>query len=118
MEDARVVESFHLLTLSPDGHSAAVNDPSDHVRLVDLDDGRPIGRPVPIGATQASWFTHDGTALLTTAPNGGARWSIDPRLWRDEACALAGRNLTQAERNRDLPNAGSRHATCPDNPLP
>ena len=94
--------------------AAAVNDLSNHVRLVDLDAGRPIGPPLPIGGLSASWFTHDGTALLTSAPNGGARWSIDPRRWREEACALAGRNLTQAEWHRYLPNAGSRHATCPD----
>ena len=105
------------MSLSDDGRYAAVNDLSNHVRLVDLDAGRPIGPPLPIAALTGSSFTHDGKALLTNAPNGGARWNIDPSRWRDEACALAGRNLTQAEWHRYLPNAGRRHATCPNHPL-
>jgi WD40 repeat protein len=115
---AITLKTGYLLMLSTDGRSATINDLSNHVRLIDLDAGRPIGPPLPIGALSASWLTHDGKALLTSSPNGGARWSIDPRRWREEACALAGRNLTEAEWRRYLPNAGQRHATCPDNPLP
>ena len=37
--------------------------------------------------------------------------------WRDDACALAGRNLTQQEWDRYLPDDGPRHATCPQFPL-
>ena len=42
---------------------------------------------------------------------------IDPPIWRDEACTLAGRNLTEEEWERYLPNEGPRQATCPQFPL-
>ena len=29
--------------------------------------------------------------------NGTVLWSLDPQLWRDRACHLAGRNMSQNE---------------------
>ena len=63
----------YAMSLNADGRYAAINDLSNHMRLVDLDAGRPIGPPLPIGALSGSLFTRDGKALLTNAPNRAAR---------------------------------------------
>jgi hypothetical protein len=60
--------------------------------------------------------TPDGKVLVTGDGTRMVRWNIDQSTWPANACAVAGRNLTAAEWDRHLPNAGPRRATCPDLP--
>ena len=53
----------------------------------------------------------------SVAGHGGALMSVDPMVWRQQACALAGRNLTRAEWARYLPGEPPR-PTCPQFPAP
>ena len=52
----------------------------------------------------------DSKALTTS-------WDLDEAHWQAQACAAAGRNLTQEEWDRYLPDAGPRRATCADWPV-
>ena len=64
-------------------------------------------------AGSGSVFNRDGTIIGTQGPNGGALMSVDPAVWRQDACAVVGRNLTAAEWARDLPGR-TPHKTCPE----
>jgi hypothetical protein len=63
-----------------------------------------------------------GSSLPPVLPgdtlNGrGAVMALDRSTWREEACELAGRNMTEDEWHRYLPDDGPRRATCPQFPL-
>jgi WD40 repeat protein/DNA-binding SARP family transcriptional activator len=50
------------------------------------------------GATSAVAFEPDGKALVAVDDHGGAfAWPTSRTAWQQDACALAGRNLTRAE---------------------
>ncbi len=65
------------------------------------------------GALLAIGFVPDGTGLLVGDSGGGLRrlaWGVD--AWRSQLCGAAGRNMTQAEWDRFLPDEPYR-STCP-----
>jgi hypothetical protein len=43
-------------------------------------------------------------------------WSLDPVIWRERACEIAGRSLTDAEVREYLPNNPDAPPTCTDFP--
>ena len=60
---------------------------------------------------------HSGRVGYASTPDGRATvWDLAPDHVRDEACALAGRNLTQEEWHRYLAWAGPRRKSCPQFP--
>ena len=61
-------------------------------------------------------FSDDGRTLYSASADGTLRaWAVTPDAWRDEVCAVAGRNLTQAEWARYLPDV-PYEKTCPQWP--
>ncbi|HJS94434.1 MAG TPA: hypothetical protein VJ741_09235, partial [Solirubrobacteraceae bacterium] len=64
-------------------------------------------------ATSAAAFEPRGRALLVVDDHGGAfAWPTSLTAWQQDACALAGRNLTRAEWTQFV--AGPRYSTvCP-----
>ena len=102
-----------VLAVSPDGHSAVTSDLQGLVQRIDLRAGRTIGPPIPILFPGPAVFGRDDTTIYASTPDGRATvWDFAPDHVRDEACVLAGRNLTQAEWHHYLPWAGPRRATC------
>ena len=75
----------------------------------DLATGTVLGSMSGIGV-----LTQDGYALTTADEALGdiIVWSLDPAVWKQRACEVAGRNLTRAEWQRYLPDEPYR-ATCP-----
>ena len=58
-------------------------------------------------------FSPDGKVLATPGVDAhGMLWDVDPAVWRERACAIAGRNLTRAEWRLYLPGTAYRE-TCP-----
>jgi hypothetical protein len=54
--------------------------------------------------------------LLSSSADGIIRrWDVDPESWHEQVCFLAGRNRTQAEWNRYLPDV-PYEKTCPQWP--
>ena len=41
-------------------------------------------------------------------------WDLDPAHWIDGACAVAGRNLTEAEWEQYIGDLASYRQTCPE----
>ena len=104
------------LAYSRDGRYLVVNDASSSVRLVDTTAHQALG-PRWRGLSGAgAVFNDDGRIVGTSTPSAGALMTIDPKVWRRDACALAGRNLTVAEWHQYLPGQGPRRRTCPQYP--
>ncbi len=62
-----------------------------------------VGPALPLDPFTGPVFSRDSRTLGTSTPAGGALLSVDPVVWRHEACRLAGRNLTDDEWARYLP---------------
>ncbi len=105
------------LAYSRDGRYVVVNDTSWSVRLVDTAAHQAVGPPWKGLAYAGAVFNDDGRIIGTSTPTTGALMNIDPKVWRREACVLAGRNLTAEEWQKYLPGPGSASAHLPAVPL-
>ncbi|MGY1616579.1 BTAD domain-containing putative transcriptional regulator [Geodermatophilus sp. SYSU D00691] len=86
--------------------------------LVDVERGLVRARPLPGSEVDGRGATH----LLLLVPRelvtlsgerAGRRYPMEPSVWLDQACAIAGRDLTRAEWARYLPDRGWE-PTCSD----
>ncbi len=99
-----------------DGRMLVSEDAADSARLIDTTERRVVGPSMPTAKGSGAVFSRDGKTLGTSTPSGGVLMSIDPEVWRREACELAGRNLTETEWRTYLPAEGPRQRTCPEFP--
>lgn len=91
---------------------------SGPIWLVRLDDRYVYTPGFPPGRGGAPSFSPDGKRLATSRPEGGINiWDVDPAVWKQRACELAGRNLSQMEWAKYLPNGGNHRKTCDQWPL-
>jgi DNA-binding SARP family transcriptional activator/WD40 repeat protein len=90
--------------------------PERGAQLFDVASGQPIGDPFPTGEFTAITVSPDGQHLVIHDGRHLMRWNLDQSTWAGIACEAAGRNLTRAEWDRYLANAGRYRATCPDLP--
>ncbi|HET6954888.1 MAG TPA: WD40 repeat domain-containing protein, partial [Acidimicrobiales bacterium] len=106
---------IYRVAFSPDGSLVAAGDfaPSDsaQVRLIDVATRQPVGDPFR-GFPGPLSFGPDSTVLALPGTGGSSLWHIDPAVWRERACEIAGRNLTPAERHEYLPNDPDAAPTC------
>ena len=80
--------------------------------------GQAIGDPFPsLALYSALSASPDGKTLITGDGTQMMRWNIDWTTWRQTACRIVGRNLTQAEWSLYLPNGGPYRPTCPEYPI-
>jgi WD40 repeat protein len=62
-------------------------------------------------------FSPDGKLLAVAGVVSRAMlWDVDPAVWPERACAIAGRNLTREEWKLYLPSGTRYRATCPEWP--
>jgi WD40 repeat protein len=98
----------------PDGRTVATSGVDGRVFLFDVQRGqlrgRPLGNPGEGYAHLMPGPTDELVVLHGERP--GRRYPLEPRVWLDEACAIAGRNLTRAEWQRYLPDRPYER-TCP-----
>ena len=115
----------------PDGTFLATSTLSGGTRLWDPATGLGYGgelasspRPASLeptielpGLGLRNAFSPDGKQLAV--PGVETRpmlWDVDPAVWRERACAIAGRNLTPEEWRLYLPSGTDYRATCPQWP--
>ena len=110
-DDHGTVSTLHV-EFSPDGHTLATSHSDGSVALWDVASQEPIGpllldpaaHGVEISVTAR--FTPDGAHLFVLSDpdhpgeggasnlSSGIRWEVDPGLWLQRACTLAGGGLT------------------------
>jgi WD40 repeat protein/DNA-binding SARP family transcriptional activator len=106
------------VTFSPDGSLLTADDfngssPAEStIRLVDVATRQLVGDPF-VGLPGRPSFSPDGTVMATPPTTSTLLWNLDPEVWRERACEIAGRSLTDAERQEYLPNDPSAPPTCP-----
>jgi WD40 repeat protein len=109
---------LQALAITPDAKRIASVSRDGAVRLWDRASGRPIGPPLEAHGVQTGGITYldEGSRLMTGGFDGTIiSWDMTPEAWAAQACALAGRNLTQAEWEQYLPGK-TYHKTCPSFP--
>jgi WD40 repeat protein len=100
------------VAFSPDGHTLATSHSDQSAALWDVASQEPIGPPLPATsadpgseASVTARFTPDGARLFVLSdPDPGERraatlgpairWEVDPEVWLQQACAVAGGGLT------------------------
>ena len=92
-----------------DGRTVVTSGLDGMVSLFDVERGLVRGRPLPASADAG-----EGVTFLVPVPSDelvalsgertGRRYPLEPSAWLEEACAVAGRNLTRAEWDRYLPD--------------
>ena len=108
------------LAFSPDGSLLAASDlnqsfTASTTRLVDVATRQTVGEPL-VGLPTPPSFSPDGTTMATSSLRNTLLWSLDPVIWRERACEIAGRSLTDAEVREYLPNNPDAPPTCADFP--
>jgi WD40 repeat protein len=103
------------LAFSPDGSLLAAGDfsvsTSSSTRLIDVATRQPIGDAFP-GASGYVSFSPDGTTVAMSSPSATLLWDLDVATWREQACQIAGGNLTATEMRKYLPNDPDAPPTC------
>ena len=91
--------------------------PDTHVTLYDADRGLVRARmPVTAGDVEAQTFllrAVDGEVSAVVRGHPGRTYPLDPQVWLDRACAVAGRDLTRDEWSSYLPGR-EYEQTCTD----
>ena len=96
------------IDLADDGRLLVTASRQSEARLWDLVAEVPLGVPFPdpgVGQILGDGFSltplpalsADGRYLAMSGARGSVLWSLDAHLWRERACQLAGRNMTENE---------------------
>ena len=107
--------SYNDAVLALDENSrllAVVAGPS--ATLWDVETGIQIGEPFPNDEDNLIGIQDGVRAPQLITAEGRARliWNLDVDSWRDLACDMAGRSMTQAEWDQYGPSGADYHATC------
>jgi WD40 repeat protein/DNA-binding SARP family transcriptional activator len=104
------------LAFSPDGGLLAAGDIKSlavsTTRLVDVATRQTVGEPQAGLPAVSPSFSPDGTTMATSSLSNTLLWSLDPVIWRERLCEIAGRSLTDAEVREYLPNNPDAPPTC------
>jgi WD40 repeat protein len=101
---------------TPNGRTLATSSADGTVQLWDVASRRTLGAPLVVQRNDfvAGILNRDGSYLYAL-PTGteGLRLALAPRRWRDLACQIAGRELTQREWDAVLPDRPYREVCAP-----
>jgi WD40 repeat protein len=108
---------FIWMEFTPDSTMLASAGQDGAVALWDVETQNPIGPPLTIEPDSfiAADLSPDGSRLYAASLTRRAvRWDIGPDAWKQHACRVAGRELTQQEWADALPGRPYRTVCQPD----
>jgi WD40 repeat protein len=93
------------LDYRPDGRVLLTGGSDGTARLIDVETQTEIGVPLPgTDNIPAYAYYFDQRNIFVMQPDGsGVLWFADPNSWKQRACSIAGRSLTEEEWERFLP---------------
>ncbi len=103
------------VAIGPDGlrgWRGVASSTANGISLWDVATGQPIGESI-VGSTNTAFssVTSFNAVLMGDAEHRRMMlWDLDPAVWRVRACEAAGRNLTQEEWTKFLPEGEPYHA--------
>jgi WD40 repeat protein len=105
------------VSFAPDGATLVTADDGGGVHLWTTATRQLIGTVEPLGpdTPATASFIGPGRVLIAYLDGDVFEWDTNPNAWEAQACAVAGRNLTQAEWATLFPNRPYQ-ATCPQYP--
>ncbi|WES65546.1 BTAD domain-containing putative transcriptional regulator [Microbacter sp. GSS18] len=109
------IGSATALDLSDDDALLLLTTSEPRVALYDLDAGHMMGDALTAdpGMTPRVAALHpSGDFMLVNSSAGVTRWNLDPGPWYEQACRVAGRNLTEVEWDTYLSEVGTWRETC------
>jgi WD40 repeat protein/class 3 adenylate cyclase len=113
----RASSGFTLsLDFDPSGQVLLTTGTDGTARLFDVRTRSQIGAPLP--GIDNRWvfaeFAPDGKRVYGAYDEGsGYVWDVDPQHWSAHACAVAGRDLSEQEWERFLPDRPYQHVCAP-----
>ena len=103
---------IHSVAYSPDGRRV-VSGGNKGLHLWDAETGEPLGKPLSGHEVYSVAFSLDGRNVISGGRDGTVRlWKIEPEVWIERACGIAGRNLTESEWSSLVGEAVPYRATC------
>ena len=100
----------------PDGRTVVTTGADGTVSLFDVERGLVRARPLRGSGEPREGYAHlvpgpTDELVVLSGERAGRRYPLELSVWLDEACTIAGRDLTPAEWNRYLPARGYQR-TC------
>jgi WD40 repeat protein len=95
-------QEIRAVAFSADDTMLAVGGGDGFLTIWDLSTGQPAGAPFDAhsGGVEALEFNKNGMLLASAGLDGRVRiWTLGLDAWRRQACAIANRELSSAERN-------------------
>jgi DNA-binding SARP family transcriptional activator/WD40 repeat protein len=104
------------LQISNDGRVLLAGGNDQTISVYDTATGIRFGTPLPADAPfiMPGVLRPDGMAIAVNSSDGILVWDLDTSHQIDEACRLAGRNLTTSEWETYLSGLGERRDSCPE----
>lgn len=102
------------IEFAPDGRTLLSAGADGTLQLWDVASRKPIGSPQPVEPNSyvAAVFAPDGKRVFgVSAGRSAVRWEVSPEVWKQHACAVAGRELSASEWSDAVPGRPYR-AVC------
>jgi WD40 repeat protein len=99
---------------APDGRMLLSSGADGTLQLWDVASRKPVGSPQTVEPNSyvAAVFAPDGKRVFAVSEGPhGVRWEVSPEVWKQHACAVAGRELSAREWSDALPGRPYR-AVC------
>ncbi|MGH8896923.1 MAG: trypsin-like peptidase domain-containing protein [Egibacteraceae bacterium] len=107
------------VAFTPDGETIVAAGEDGTVERWNAHTGAPIGQPLTgfVGPVAGVAFSPDRNTIAAASADRTVRlWPLSIDAWKDHACTLANRNLTQAEWSKFMPPGRPYARTCPNLP--
>jgi hypothetical protein len=104
------------LAISDDGRLLMIRGDDETLRFYDVATRTPIGDPIDLDRyfmESEARLRPDGLQAAALTGQGIVVWDLDPELWMQAACDVAGRNLTHAEWDQYIGDLAPYRHTCP-----